>query len=65
MSSLAYAPIDFGVEEEVVSKHVDKVKIVPPQPQPAAKKPLLGREATECNYIVMIFIIGLIYLTSM
>ena len=65
MSSLAYAPIDFGVEEKVVSKNSEKVNIVPPQPQPAAKKPLLGREATECNYIVMIFIIGLIYISSM
>jgi len=56
---ISYAP--FEVEEPQVTVESRPVSRKKPAP---AKKMSFGNEGTECNYLIFVFIIGLLYIIS-
>jgi hypothetical protein len=52
--SISYAP--FGDEEVPVEKPPIKVQPVPKKKR--SQQSLLGKDDTECNYLVMFFVLG-------
>lgn len=55
---IGYCPIDFD-DSEPEQKPPTKSKII------TKKESVVGEESTECNYVVMFFIVGVIALATM